>query len=633
MRPRNAGLLAVVIACVLAGAPAAHADVVVEQPLAADSGDSCGVAKGVLGWQSTPIVTVSGVLRDTKCGDDGRHSIASFAAFVGARKVDGQVVRADDADEKLNFKLANTGSAAAIERVVVQVCRGVEAAGPPFYCGPQREFRSPVGPAAGIRAADAPGAIAGSYIVVLKDGTQVDAVTGRHNGIAVETTYRSVLHGFAASMTEELAKQVAADPDVAYVEQNHVVQGATEQVNPPSWGLDRVDQASRTLNNRYGYPDDGGSRVNAYVIDSGIRFSHNEFGGRATSGFDVVDGGMADDCHGHGTHVAGTIGGATYGVAKSVRLIAVRVLGCDNRGTVADFIEGIDWVTTNHVKPAVANLSIAADNPSDAFDTAVNDSIAAGVHYVIAAGNANVDACGESPSRVRSALIVGATNRDDSRASFSNTGPCVDLFAPGVDIVSAGLASDTATATMSGTSMAAPHVTGVVALLLQVHPNLIVESVSGHIKATATTGVVTDPGSGSPNALLRLIDGPVTGLAGKCADARGTANGAPVQLFDCNAIGGQEWQFTGSALYNGRSGRCLDVTGGVMTNSTPTQLFDCNGTQAQAWRWSPERQELFIRADTARCLDVRGGNSANGTPIQIFDCNNTGAQNWNLPVN
>ncbi len=496
-------------------------------------------------------------------------------------------------------------------------------------------------PAGGIVKAGVPGAVKDSYIVVLKNTVSAQSVdakvaglAGRHGVAKVKYTYRSALSGFAATMSEQQATQIAAEPEVDYVEQDRAVRASTEQVPTPSWGLDRIDAANLPLNTRYGYPDDGGSKVHAYVIDTGIRTSHSDFGGRATSGFDAIDGGTADDCNGHGTHVAGTIGGASYGVAKSVRLVAVRVLDCNGNGTNAGVIAGVDWVTANAVKPAVANMSLGG-LVSAAVDSAVARSIGTGVTYAVSAGNNNGrNACDQSPARVPDAITVAATARNDRRAGFSNIGRCVDIFAPGVDITSAWSTNDGATNTISGTSMASPHVAGVAALTLQVNPWLTPGSVTNLLKAVATPGKVGDAGSGSPNLLLRLIYGPIKGLVGKCVDVDGsqTPNSTPVQIFECNGTSGQEWQYTGDALYNANSGRCLDVRGGNMTNSTPVQIFDCNGSGAQLWRSAPARQELFIQTPTAaRCLDVRGGNSTNRTPIQIFDCNGTPSQDWNLP--
>jgi subtilisin family serine protease len=280
---------------------------------------------------------------------------------------------------------------------------------------------------------------------------------------------------------------------------------ATTTQTGATWGIDRVDQRNLPLSTTYTYTADG-TGVNAYIIDTGIRFSHAQFGGRATSGFDAVDGGSADDCNGHGTHVSGTVGGSTYGVAKNVHLVAVRVLDCSGSGTTAGVISGVDWVTANHVSPAVANMSLGG-GASTTLDNAVASSIASGVTYAVAAGNGNflgiaANACNSSPARVATALTVGATDQTDKKASFSNYGTCLDLFAPGVNITSSWYGSDTATNTISGTSMATPHVVGVAALYLQGNPSATPATVSAALVANATTGKVTSPGTGSPNRLL-----------------------------------------------------------------------------------------------------------------------------------
>jgi subtilisin family serine protease len=236
--------------------------------------------------------------------------------------------------------------------------------------------------------------------------------------------------------------------------------------------------------------------VIAYVIDTGIQFSHVDFGGRAVSGYDAVDGGTADDCNGHGTHVAGTVGGSTYGVAKEVRLVAVRVLDCGGSGSISGVIAGIDWVTANHQagRPAVANMSLSG-RVSTALDNAVARSIEDGITYAVAAANGDVagvpqDACASSPARVAAAMTVGASDRTDAPASFSNYGPCVDLFAPGVGITSDWYTSTTATNTISGTSMATPHVTGVAALYLQTEPGASPATVSSAIRTLTTKDAV-----------------------------------------------------------------------------------------------------------------------------------------------
>jgi serine protease len=271
------------------------------------------------------------------------------------------------------------------------------------------------------------------------------------------------------------------------------------QTNAP-WGLDRLDQAGLPLNQSYNYSQTA-ENVNAYIIDTGIFLGHQAFGGRAVSGFDAIDGGDAIDCNGHGTHVAGTVGSSIYGVAKAVKLTAVRVLDCDGSGTISSVVSGIEWVTANHKKPAVANMSLGG-GASQAIDDAIAASVKAGVTYVVAAGNSNVSACNSSPARVASAITVGSTTPTDARSSFSNYGSCVSLFAPGSDILSTWYTSSTATNTISGTSMASPHVAGVAALYLSAHPTATPAQVKAAILAGAISGKVSSAGSGSPNLLV-----------------------------------------------------------------------------------------------------------------------------------
>ena len=349
------------------------------------------------------------------------------------------------------------------------------------------------------------GGIADQYIVVMKDQARDDAKErtkdkARARGATVRRDYRAALQGYAAALSPAALEEVRRDPDVAYVEVDRVVSATATQSNAP-WGLDRIDQSGPQLSGSYSYTSTG-SGVKAYIIDTGIRFSHTEFGARAVSGYDAIDGGSAGDCNGHGTHVAGIVGASTYGVAKQVGLIAVRVLDCEGSGTISGVIAGIDWVTADHGagQPAVANLSLGG-GPSSALDSAVQNSIADGVSYTVAAGNENADACLSSPGRAASALTVASTSTGDLRSSFSNWGTCVDLFAPGSNITSSWHTSDVATATISGTSMAAPHVAGAAALFLQTNPAASPATVADVINGGATTGTVTDT-AGSPNRLL-----------------------------------------------------------------------------------------------------------------------------------
>jgi len=348
--------------------------------------------------------------------------------------------------------------------------------------------------------------VPGSYIVVLKEGSQPGAVA-RGSGLTPRYVYSSALNGFAATLSDAQLEKLRTHPSVAYIEQDARVALTTTQ-SGATWGLDRIDQRDRPLNGTYTYTPTGAG-VRAYIIDTGIRFAHNEFGGRAVTGYDAVDGGAADDCNGHGTHVAGTVGGATYGVAKGVTLVGVRVLDCAGNGTNSGVIAGMDWVANNRVLPAVANMSLGG-GASTAVDDALNRMHNRGVTVVVAAGNSGANACNESPGRAPNAVTVGSTTSTDARSSFSNWGTCVDVFAPGSSITSAWYNSNTATQTIDGTSMAAPHVAGVAALYLQGNTAALPVDVASAIINTSTTGKVTSPGTGSPNRLLfSLLSGTV----------------------------------------------------------------------------------------------------------------------------
>jgi subtilisin family serine protease len=370
-----------------------------------------------------------------------------------------------------------------------------------------------------------------SYIVVLKDAGTADVSATTSNLSAkysakVKHTYQSALRGFSASMTEQQARKLAADPSVAYVEQDAEVSIAGTQTPTPSWGIDRIDQRALPLDNSYTFPNSG-EGVTAYIIDTGIRFSHSEFaGGRAVSGRDTVDNDDdSTDCAGHGTHVAGTVGGTKYGVAKAVKLVGVRVLNCGGSGTWEGVIAGIDWVTTHHNAnpgPAVANMSLGG-GVNAAVDAAVQRSIAAGVTYGLAAGNGTgADACNTSPARTPEGITVGATERTDARASYSNIGTCLDIFAPGTGITSSWLTDDNATNTISGTSMATPHVVGASALYLAANPTATPAQVRDALVAAASSDLVTNPGAGSPNKLLFVGGGGGTPPTGCTAQTNAT---------------------------------------------------------------------------------------------------------------
>ncbi|MGW1253972.1 S8 family peptidase [Streptomyces sp. NPDC002513] len=362
-----------------------------------------------------------------------------------------------------------------------------------------------------VRYAGAADTVPGSYIVVLKDVARADSDGGRalarKYGCTIGHTYVKALNGYAIHGTASAARRFAADPAVASVAQSRVFHIASTQSGPPSWGLDRIDQKNLPLDGRYTYPDSAGQGVTAYIVDTGVRVTHGDFGGRASYGYDAVDNdNVAQDGNGHGTHVAGTVAGAAYGVAKKAKIVAVRVLDDSGYGTTDKVVAGLDWVAQHHSGPSVANMSLGG--PADSvLDTAVRNTIASGVTFAVAAGNSNDDASGTSPARVSEAITVGATAQGDARASYSNYGPALDLFAPGSSIKSTWNSSDTATATLSGTSMAAPHVTGAAALYLADHPRAAPAQVAAALTAAATTGVVSSPGSGSPSRLLDVVGG------------------------------------------------------------------------------------------------------------------------------
>jgi subtilisin family serine protease len=354
--------------------------------------------------------------------------------------------------------------------------------------------------------------IENSYIVVLDEDVVgprglysitpyvASEMAATHRG-EIRHVYQSALNGFAVQMSAEDAERLSQDFRVKYVEEDGLVTADVTQSNPP-WGLDRIDQRNRPLSGTYTY-NWTGSGVRAYVIDTGILTSHTQFGGRASNVFDAF-GGNGSDCNGHGTHVAGTIGGSTYGVAKSSLPRGVRVLNCSGSGSNSGVIAGVDWVRTNHIAPAVANMSLGG-GASSALDTAVNNLSNAGVTIAVAAGNSNADACGSSPARAANAITVGSTTTSDARSSFSNFGPCLDIFAPGSGILSAWWTSTTATATLSGTSMASPHVAGAAALYKQANPSASAGTIRNALVNNATTNVISGAGSGSPNRLLYTL--------------------------------------------------------------------------------------------------------------------------------
>ncbi|QKW09961.1 S8 family peptidase [Streptomyces sp. NA04227] len=362
-----------------------------------------------------------------------------------------------------------------------------------------------------VYGTQAKGAIKGNYIVMLKGGQSVKAASegkdlAKEYGGTFKRGFDSAVNGFSATgLSQTEAKRLAADPAVEKVVQSHKFTISATQDNPPSWGIDRIDQADGPADSKYNYPDAAGEGVTAYVIDTGVRVTHKDFEDRAKSGFDAIDNDDdANDEHGHGTHVAGTIAGAAHGVAKKANIVAVRVLDANGSGTTEQVVAGIDWVTENHEGPSVANMSLGG-GADEALDAAVKKSIESGVTYAVAAGNESSPTEG-SPARVQEALTVASSTKDDEQSDFSNYGEVVDIYAPGTDITSAWAESDDATNTISGTSMATPHVAGAAALYLGANGEAAPADVAKALVDGATPDKITNPGEGTPNKLLKIVE-------------------------------------------------------------------------------------------------------------------------------
>jgi aqualysin 1 len=428
--------------------------------------------------------------------------------------------------------------------------------------------------------------IPNNYIVVLKNSTsdveaKADELSNKHKG-KKKLTYSSAIKGFSVEMSEQDALSLSEEPDVQFVEEDSVVGIAATQTNA-TLGLDRIDQRPPQLDTTYSYTATG-QGVDAYIIDSGIRMSHQDFGGRARFGADFVgDGQNGNDCHGHGTHIAGTIGSNTYGVAKGTTLYSVRVLSCTAAGAVSVTIAGINWVTANHTAPSVANLSIGLSGPSSSLDTAITNSIASGVTYAVAAGNSNVDACYVSPSRTPAAITVGSMvpNGDtDYRMGYSNWGPCVDIHAPGNGIISLSHVDDVSTRMMNGTSMAAPHVAGVAALYLETHRTASASEVRNSIVNSATEGTMVPPPPSAPNLVLH------SALTAAPSDPTPPPP-PPPSTTSCSGTIYTGSVAAGSTVYqtsNGFSGR-VGTYSGVLTllNSTGRAKLSLERKQGRNW--------------------------------------------------
>ncbi|MEU0885314.1 S8 family serine peptidase [Lentzea sp. NPDC005914] len=466
-----------------------------------------------------------------------------------------------------------------------------------------------------ILGADRADVVKDSYIVSLKADTASRAAApglATKYGGQVDQVWQHALNGFSVKMTAKQAAKLAADPKVAYVQQDAEVHLLDVQQNPPSWGLDRVDQRDLPLSNSYQY-DTMASNVHAYIIDTGVRTTHTTFGGRATWGTNTSGDGNNSDCNGHGTHVAGNIAGSQYGLAKGAQVVAVKVLNCQGSGTTAGVVGGIDWVTANAIKPAVANMSLGGGGDTT-LDSAVKRSIAAGITYAIASGNSNTDACSTSPARVPEAITVNASTINDARASFSNYGTCTDIFAPGENITSSWNTNDTATNTISGTSMATPHVAGAAALWLATHTTDSPAAVWAGLSAASTPNKITNPGTGSPNKLLYTLFGtPQPGNPSVTNPGNQTSTvGTPVSLQLAATGGTPPYTWSVSGLPAGLSANASGAISGTPTTAgtstvtaTVTDSAGKTGTTTFTWTVNP----------------VGGGCDAktNSTPVTIGD--------------
>ncbi len=420
------------------------------------------------------------------------------------------------------------------------------------------------------------------YIVRFRDNVPSTLLGARvvasRNDAVISHVYNSVIRGAAFEMSAAAAEKMKSDPSVLAVEQDQIVHFATTQSNP-TWGLDRVDQRNLPRSNSYTYRLTGAG-VTVYILDTGINFTHSEFGGRAVKGEDeITPDGTAADCHGHGTHVAGTVGGSTYGVAKGVKLVAVRVLDCNGAGSLASVIGGIDWMRQNFSGPSIANMSLGTGY-SPAFNAVVENAIAAGITFVVAAGNSTANACDESPASASGAISVGATDVNDAFAYFSNYGRCVTLSAPGVSITSAWIGSTTASYVLSGTSMSSPHAAGAAALYLEAAPASTPAQVLAGLVGNGTADVIKALPASTRNLLLYtgfLNTVPVASFTSACTALTCTYDAGATSAIPSATY---EWKFSDATVATGKTVTKVYAAAGTYTATL--NVKDVNGTSTKS---------------------------------------------------